>query len=306
MLHWKKGDKGKAVVAWNDALDSAFSSLQMLQNWRRVISDFQADRPPAPALHSDSSVAAAARWDAISRAVDAPLLIAAAIACGCLSRFGYMEDERNSNEASQLGALLLSSLASGSLSHPQVPFAFATVCPKTIAPPPESRGSTPASTPAPSSSTGGVIRLFLQREVADAAQLVQAAAVCGMRLLQAGQPSVALPAVVFGMHVARDVLRDVKMFAHLSVIRARLSTRMGSLLAAVADLIALFNGRGLPDLFNDSASVIPRKAAPTPAAVDPKAKGAPPPAAAATASVLADPPAFYDTASADSPDNLTV
>jgi hypothetical protein len=216
-----------------------------------------------------------------------------------------MEDERNANEASQLTALLISSLASGSLSHPQVPFAFATVCPKTIAPPPESRGATPATTPAPSSSTGGVLRLFLQREVADAAQLVQVVAVCGLRLLQAGQPSIALPAVVLGMHVARDVLRDVKMYAHLSVIRARLSTRMGSLPAAVADLVSLFNGRGLPDLFNDSASVIPKKAAAAPVAVDPKAKAAPPPAAP-TAAVSADPPAFNDTASADSPDNLPV
>jgi len=308
MLQWKKGDKGKAVVAWNDAVDSAFSSLQMLQNWRRVIADLPCDRAPSPALHSDSSVAAAARWDAIARAVDAPLIIAASIACGCLSRFGYMEDERNANEASQLAALLLSSLASGSLSHPQVPFAFATVCPKTIAPPPESRGATPAAIPAPSSSTGGVLRLFLQRDIADAAQLVQAAAACGTRLLQAGQPSIALPAVVFGMHVARDVLRDVKMFAHLSVTRARLSARMGSLPAAVADLVALFNGRGLPDLFNDSASVIPKKVAvAAPAAVDPKAKGAPPPAAAAAAApALADPPAFNDTAPADSPDNLPV
>jgi hypothetical protein len=305
MLHWKKGDRGKAVVAWNDAVDSAFSSLQMLQNWRRVVSELQCDRAPSPALHSDSSVVAAARWDAIARAVDAPILIAAAIACGCLSRFGYMEDERNANEASQLTALLISSLASGSLSHPQVPFAFATVCPKTIAPPPESRGATPATTPAPSSSTGGVLRLFLQREVADAAQLVQVVAVCGLRLLQAGQPSIALPAVVIGMHVARDVLRDVKMYAHLSVIRARLSTRMGSLPAAVADLVSLFNGRGLPDLFNDSASVIPKKAAAAPVAVDPKAKAAPPPAAP-TAAVSADPPAFNDTASADSPDNLPV
>jgi hypothetical protein len=308
MLLWKKGDRGKAVVAWNDAVDSAFSSLQMLQNWRRVISDLPCDRAPQAALHSDSSVAAAARWDAIARSVDAPLIIGAAIACGCLSRFGYMEDERNANEASQLAAILLSSLASGSLSHPQVPFAFATVCPKTIAPPPESRGATPAAVPAPSSSTGGVLRLFLQRDVADAAQLVQAAAACGMRLLHAGQPSVALPAVVFGMHVARDVLRDVKMFAHLSVTRARLSARMGSLPAAVADLVALFNGRGLPDLFNDSASAIPKKAAAAaPAAVDPKAKGAPPPAAANSAApALADPPAFNDVAPADSPDNLPV
>jgi hypothetical protein len=306
MLHWKKGDRGKAVVAWNDALDSAFSSLQMLQNWRRVVSDLQIDRAPAPALHSDSSVAAAARWDAIARAVDAPLLIAAAIACGCLSRFGYMEDEKNANEASQLAALLMSSLASGSLSHPQVPFAFATVCPKTIAPPPESRGAAPAAAPSPSSSTGGVLGLFLHREVADAAQLVQAAAVCGTRMLHAGQPSSALPAVVFGMHVARDVLRDVKMYAHLSVTRARLSTRMGALPAAVADLVSLFNGRGLPDLFNDSASVIPKKSAAIPVAVDPKAKGAPPPAASAVSTALADPPAFNDTALADSSENLPV
>jgi hypothetical protein len=216
-----------------------------------------------------------------------------------------MEDEKNANEASQLAALLISSLASGSLSHPQVPFAFATVCPKTIAPPPESRGATPATAPAPSSSTGGVLRLFLQRDVADAAQLVQVAAVCGMRLLHAGQPSIALPAVVLGMHVARDVLRDVKMYAHLSVTRARLTTRMGSLPAAVADLIALFNGRGLPDLFNDSASVIPKKVAPVAAAVDPKAKAAPAPAAAVVAA-LVDPPAFNDAAPADSPDNLAV
>jgi hypothetical protein len=306
MLHWKKGDKGKAVVAWNDAVDSAFSSLQMLQNWRRVIADLQTDRALPPALHSDSSVAAAARWDAIARAVDAPLLIAAAITCGCLSRFGYMEDEKNANEASQLAAILMSSLASGSLSHPQVPFAFATVCPKTIAPPPESRGATPAAAPSPASSTGGVLGLFLHREVADAAQLVQAAAVCGSRLLLAGQPSTALPAVVFGMHVARDVLRDVKMYAHLSVTRARLSTRMGILPAAVVDLVSLFNGRGLPDLFNDSASVIPKKAAAVPAAVDPKAKGAPPPAAQAATATLADPPAFNDAAPADSSENLPV
>jgi hypothetical protein len=306
MLHWKKGDKGKAVVAWNDAVDSAFSSMQMLQNWRRVVSDLQCDRAPAPALHSDSAVAAAARWDAIARAVDAPLIIAAALACGCLSRFGYMEDERNANEASQLAAVLISSLASSSLSHPQVPFGFASICPKTIAPPPESRGAASASSPPPPASTGGVLRLFLEREVADAAQFVQTASACGLRLLHAGRPSIALPAVVFGMHVARDVLRHVKMYAHLTVTRARLCARMGSLSAAVADLVALYNGRGLPDLFNDSASVVPKKAAAAAPVPDAKAKGAPIPAAPAANSNLTDPPAFNDAAAADAADNLPV
>ena len=217
-LLWYLGNVQGAGQAWNDALDSIFTVMNVGRHWRDELST--KDLLNAPALRGG-------RAPGVMERIGLKWVLAAATIAGKLAQYVYTQDLHLQLEYALFAAHLLAAPFTNGLPHPQRARDFASYVPRELIPGEDA---------------------FADVYAVDPATLMDACELCGKVLFRNGYGLEMLPMMSLYQWCAKTQVKDSVAYASATSWKARACTQQGLLSEATSMLLDLHNGVGLPDL----------------------------------------------------------
>uniref|UniRef100_A0A7S0DWM5 Fibronectin type-III domain-containing protein n=2 Tax=Hanusia phi TaxID=3032 RepID=A0A7S0DWM5_9CRYP len=219
------GKTREAGLAWNDALDSIFTIMNVGRHWRDLVPPLLLTNPPAKAKSSP-----------ILNTYGLNNILLATVLCFKLSSLTYRLDLHMQLEYSLFAAHLIALTFSCGLPHPARAREFADYTPRELT----------ISDPFADDSS-----------MCDAATLADASSFCCQVLFEYKFYLQVLPLASFYQWLAKEKIKDPASYANACAWKARACVHVGAMPEAINLLVNAFTGVGLPSVLSAGQSSSP-------------------------------------------------